>query len=226
MADTDLPRSKCCAKCGIAKPRDAFNRQRDAPMGLRSRCRSCQHEDYIRQREQYSERGARYRRENSDRERARHAKYQKENPDKVRELASRYRERNRDVVRQRQREHDRRHRSTLRGRLDNTISSGVHRALKAGTKAGRSWEAILGYTVDQLMAHLEKQFQPGMSWDNYGKAWHVDHKIPLAAHNYETPENIDFQRAWALTNLQPLWAFDNISKKDRLDRPFQPSLAL
>ena len=75
------------------------------------------------------------------------------------------------------------------------------------------------------MAHLEVRFQPGMSWDNYGE-WHIDHIVPLAAFNYETPDDLDFGRAWALENLQPLWAKENIRKWCRLERPFQPSLRL
>jgi len=55
--------------------------------------------------------------------------------------------------------------------------------------------------------------------------WQVDHIIPLAAHNFISSGGIDFKRAWALKNLQPLWAYDNQSKGCSLDKPFQPSLA-
>lgn len=77
--------------------------------------------------------------------------------------------------------------------------------------------------------HLEAQFAPGMTWENHGNGdgrWHVDHKIPLSAFNYETPDDIDFKRCWALSNLQPMWAADNIKKGAKLTAPFQPSLAL
>lgn len=58
------------------------------------------------------------------------------------------------------------------------------------------------------------------------RGWHIDHKIPKSAFNFETPEDIDFKRCWALKNLQPLWAAENIKKHDRVDKPFQPSLAI
>jgi hypothetical protein len=64
-----------------------------------------------------------------------------------------------------------------------------------------------------------------MTWGNYGQ-WHVDHKIPISAFNYETPDDIDFKRCWALKNLRPMWAKENISKGAKLDKPFQPALAL
>ena len=50
-----------------------------------------------------------------------------------------------------------------------------------------------------------------MSWDNYGK-WHVDHKKPISLFNKNTPAHI----VNALSNLQPLWAKDNLSKGKRL----------
>jgi len=69
-----------------------------------------------------------------------------------------------------------------------------------GNKAGRSWEGLVGYSIDQLKIHLEKQFTDGMIWANYGK-WHIDHKIPISAFNFKNPEDIDFRRCWALSNL-------------------------
>ncbi|MBA8821462.1 hypothetical protein BRY73_16225 [Ochrobactrum sp. P6BS-III] len=121
---------------------------------------------------------------------------------------------------------DAKRRSTPKGKIDDVISRGIHGELK-GKKAGRSWSDLVGYSVDDLMAHLERQFQPGMTWENHGQyGWHIDHIIPRSAFNYEKPEDIDFKRCWALENLQPLWWQDNLSKGAKLTKPFQPSLAL
>jgi 5-methylcytosine-specific restriction endonuclease McrA len=92
-----------------------------------------------------------------------------------------------------------------------------------GVKAGRHWESLVGYNVDQLKKHLEKRFKVGMTWDNYGPYWHIDHIIPISAFNFETPNDIDFKKCWALKNLQPLEAVENLRKNDRLKIPFQPS---
>jgi hypothetical protein len=62
-------------------------------------------------------------------------------------------------------------------------------------------------------------------WKNYGE-WHVDHKIPQSAFNFETPEDIDFKKCWALKNIQPMWAKENIIKSNRINKPFQPSLRI
>jgi hypothetical protein len=107
------------------------------------------------------------------------------------------------------------------------LNANIHKAISTslvGAKKGRSWEAIVGYDIEDLRGHLEKQFTDGMSWDNYGE-WHVDHKIPLAVHNFISPDDIDFKRAWALSNLQPMWGHDNRVKHTTIDKPFQPSLA-
>ena len=75
--------------------------------------------------------------------------------------------------------------------------------------------ALLGYTLEELMIHLEKQFTDGMTWDNYGE-WHVDHKIPMASFNFKTTDVEGFKLCWCLNNLQPLWGPDNLSKGTKL----------
>ena len=75
------------------------------------------------------------------------------------------------------------------------------------------------------MKHLEKQFVDGMSWDNYGK-WHIDHLVPRIMFQFTDNTDLDFQRCWALSNLQPLWKTDNLHKSAKIIKPFQPSLGL
>lgn len=80
-----------------------------------------------------------------------------------------------------------------------------------GHKQGRRWAELLGYTETELRTHLERQLLKGMTWDNYGE-WHIDHIIPLSSFVITGPECPELRRAWALTNLRPLWAKDNIAK--------------
>jgi len=86
-------------------------------------------------------------------------------------------------------------------------------ALKHKIKTGSSVRD-LGCTLEQLKAHLESQFQLGMTWENHGvQGWHVDHIIPLASFNLADRDQL--LKACHYTNLQPLWAKDNWSKKDK-----------
>jgi len=80
-----------------------------------------------------------------------------------------------------------------------------------------SMEKIVGCSFLSLKSHLEKLWQPGMSWKNYGQwklgepmTWHIDHIKPCAMFDLSDPEQ---QRiCFHYTNLQPLWALDNIRK--------------
>jgi len=109
-------------------------------------------------------------------------------------------------------------------RLNINTSSLIRISLK-GNKKGMRWETLVGYSVVALKRHLEKQFTEGMSWKNYGlKGWTIDHKIPISVFNFTKPEHEDFKRCWALSNLQPMWAMKNISKGNKLNIHFQPSL--
>jgi hypothetical protein len=90
----------------------------------------------------------------------------------------------------------------------------MHRALSKG-KAGKSWRTFVDYSLEELMLHLERQFVKGMTWDNYGSRWHIDHIVPRSSFVYASADDPEFRAAWALTNLRPLWAADNWSKHAR-----------
>lgn len=92
----------------------------------------------------------------------------------------------------------------LRHNLRSRLRKSIH-----GRPGGLSPVRSLGCSVKELREHLESQFQLGMSWGNYGK-WHIDHIKPLASFNL-TKQN-EFKEACHYTNLQPLWAKDNLSK--------------
>ena len=61
------------------------------------------------------------------------------------------------------------------------------------------------------------QFKGDMNWENMGQ-WHIDHIIPISLWQFEKPEDREFKQCWALANLQPLWAGDNLRKYNRVER--------
>jgi len=99
--------------------------------------------------------------------------------------------------------------------LSHRIRGSLRNNLK-GIRKNAPTFTLLGYTPTELVNHLESQFTDGMSWDNMSE-WHIDHIRPVASFNYTTTECEDFKKCWALSNLQPLWATDNISKGDKWD---------
>lgn len=111
-------------------------------------------------------------------------------------------------------------------KINTAISSAIRDTLK-GTKNGKQWQILVGYSLQDLIKHLERRFDSKMTWDNYGKkGWHIDHITPLAAFFYTSYDDPDFKRCWALDNLQPLWEKDNLSKNTKIVKPFQPRLDL
>lgn len=85
----------------------------------------------------------------------------------------------------------------------------------AGTatgKNGRKWCDLVGYGVAELMAHIERQFTAGMTWQTWGTFWHLDHIQPVASFRFTSLECPEFRACWALSNLRPLAAKDNIRK--------------
>lgn len=85
---------------------------------------------------------------------------------------------------------------------------------KTITKSGKSWISLLGYTPIDLKNYLSSKLQPGMTWDNYGKIWHVDHIIPSSWWVFNSPSDPEFRQCWCLANLQPKFARENISKRN------------
>ena len=97
------------------------------------------------------------------------------------------------------------------------VKASIYRALKSseGSKEGNSTLDTLPYTLSQLKEHLENQFEPWMNWDNQGE-WHIDHIYPQSKLPYDSMTHPNFLKCWALENLQPLEAKENIRKGNRL----------
>ena len=244
MACQSLHATKVCAKCRAELPatREFFVKKLD---GLSSRCKPCLQEakrsawaakaDEINEARRANRNDDVRRRErdyyaaNSDRVKGNVTAWRAANPEKRREIDRRHYEkfaekkkrqaaewsaRNADRKRELTREWYRIKRKTdPMYRLRSAISAYVYWCLKS-RKNGQRTEALLGYTMADLRIHLERQFLPGMSWENYGE-WHVDHILPVASFNFSSADDPEFRACWALTNLRPLWAADNLSKSDK-----------
>ena len=90
--------------------------------------------------------------------------------------------------------------SNLRRRINNS--------LKQISKSKKTFD-LLGCNIEQLWSHLEKSFKPGMTKQNYGD-WHIDHIKPCASFDLTKLE--EQSKCFHYTNLQALWAHENLSK--------------
>jgi hypothetical protein len=177
-------------------------------------------EYYQEHRDESIERSRRYYDENKERVlergRKRYKKYYDENKEtildnqKIRnknrtpEQKERFRKRKREYKKKRYNEDiDFRISCTMRSRISNVLSGRL--------KHGRTFEMV-GCDIDQLKCHLEKQFEEGMSWENYGD-WHIDHIKPCCSFDLSNKE--EQEKCFHYTNLQPLWGEENQSKGGR-----------
>lgn len=165
------------------------------------------------QREKHREYAKRYREKNRKAIAEKGRRWHHGNPEAAREKQRLYRLNYREHVR----EHARRYVSN-RLRLD-PVFRFLHYARKRMREALKNIfkhkpTIILMGGLEETRAHLEKQFRPGMSWENYGPVWHVDHIKPCASFDLNNPEQ---QAAcFHYSNLQPLFAAENLQKGDRV----------
>jgi hypothetical protein len=104
---------------------------------------------------------------------------------------------------------EQRRQASISWQIHNRMAGRLRSSLRR--KGGDCTFLILDYTKQQLIAHLERQFLPGMGWHNM-RLWHIDHIIPLALFKCQSADDPEFKAAWALSNLRPLWAGENLKK--------------
>ena len=98
-------------------------------------------------------------------------------------------------------------------RLTCVLRKRLGAAIKGKAKTG-SAVVDLGCSIDDLKKYLENQFQPDMTWDNWSRnGWHIDHIVPLSKFDLSNREEL--LKACHYSNLQPLWAKDNIRKGNK-----------
>ncbi len=158
-------------------------------------------------RDRLREYGIQYRRKNAEILAEKKRQWRAENPHESRQRVKKYQEEHPEV-RKRARDN---YRNTPAGRIRVVVGNRIRDTLQR-KKNGREWQKIVGYTVDDLVAHIEAQFQDGMSWKNYGE-WHIDHIRPVVSFDFEVEDPfLVAKECWALSNLRPLWAMENLKK--------------
>ena len=97
-------------------------------------------------------------------------------------------------------------------RMIGNIRRRVLLALKGKNKSANTMK-LLGANMEEVWKHLELKFKPGMTKENHG-LWHIDHIIPCSSFDLTKPE--EQAKCFHYTNLQPLWASENLSKGNRI----------
>jgi len=150
---------------------------------------------------------------NKDKSRLNSIKHRQENMERYKELAKR-RYLTKEKIQSRER-----YKNDVIFKLKSNIREALRRALKyEGAAKDSPSVKYLGCTLDEFRSYIEKNFLPGMSWENHGrgeKCWHLDHIIPL---NMLKEDNFSLEKLCHYSNYQPLWEKDNLSKSCKYEQ--------
>ena len=209
---------KTCTKCQETKPLDRFHKNKSAKDGFIAHCKLCMNDYNEANKDKASAYDKAYYKANREKILARKKTYREANKEKIaayneankQKILARdkaYREANKEKINARTRQR-RKHDVQFRLRLN--LRERLRDAIKNAQKSG-SAVRDLGCTIPELKQHLESQFTEGMTWDNWAQdGWHIDHIKPLAS--FDLTDRKQFLEACHYTNLQPLWAEENLSK--------------
>lgn len=198
-----LPENKTCTRCRAIFPSAMFNKGTSSADGLTNWCKTCIFE--------YS---SHYRKANREKVLEKSRAYEEANKDKISKRKSVYYIKNRERILERNAAWEIEAKKTkplfsLRKVLRNRTAEAFHRG---GFSKTSKTADMLGCDWDFFLRHLESQFHEGMSWDNRGE-WHMDHIIPLSSAKTED----ELIALCHYTNIQPLWAADNLKKGANLE---------
>ena len=204
--------TKKCFKCHKEKQLTCFHKQKASSDGHKSWCKECTREyDRInkeKNKEKIKEQQKKYREKHRETLNKNRNKWGLENPDKVALNAKKHREKYRDQINKKRRE---KRRININFKLRTIISNRIRMALKRGSKNSSALK-LTDCSWDYLKSYIEKQFTDGMSWDNYGE-WHIDHIKPCCS--FDLTKESEQRKCFHYTNLQPLWAIENLKKSGK-----------
>lgn len=229
----DTQPERVCADCETSQPETNFYRNKKGHM--RRSCKGCVREaslnNYRTNRERRKLSAQAYRRLNPDRIKEIRTKYYIKNksdiiqknsanrrasPQQAAQTMKKWTQKNKDRLNSLERDRYHRYRKfDPKFKLKKTFSRGIRRSLRSPKDAALI--KAVGYGIDDLRIHLERQFTGRMSWGNYGTLWHIDHIVPLRCFTFDDINDEEFKRAWALSNLRPLWKKKNLQKGGRRD---------
>lgn len=229
--------TKICTKCKLEKEESEFYGVANSKYRLRSWCKFCTRNVtkvyYYKNRDRYKECRKKYR--ESDNGKTVRKKYRESDKGKV--AIKRYRKSDKCKIYTKKYQESDKYKTYLKSdkyktsrrkcvndrrcndiqyKLACNLRCRLDIALKSSYKSG-SAVRDLGCTIAELKIYLEKQFKEGMTWDNWGVGegkWHIDHEYPLS--KVDLTDREQFLRVCHYTNLQPLWASENLKKGNKV----------
>lgn len=104
--------------------------------------------------------------------------------------------------------------NNIQAKTKHSLRTRINLVLKGKIKSGSTID-LLGCSIEFFLQYIESKFLPGMTWNNHTRnGWHIDHIIPCASFDLTDPEQQ--KKCFHYSNLQPLWAVDNLRKSDKV----------
>lgn len=202
VADTDTG-MRACKKCNVIQPVAAFTKSR-------ATCLTCIRERQIAYTAANKEKRAAYKAANKEKNAAYSRAYRAANKEKVSAYNKAYNLNNRATIQPRSsRNYQRLLDTNPAFKMAHAFRCRTRKVIRGELKSGNSLK-LLGCTADQLKSWLEFNFIDGMTFENHGTFWHIDHVIPCSRFNLADPEHQRQCFHWA--NLKPMLARANLSK--------------
>ncbi|MBI2449695.1 hypothetical protein HYV49_05355 [Candidatus Pacearchaeota archaeon] len=207
---------KICSKCKIEKNFSEFYKNKNKKDGLRSQCKDCQKQYHKEHREEKKEYMKQYREMHREEIKQQKKQYNEMHKEEIKQQKKQWHENNKEKTRQLKQE---KFKNDINFKIAYYLRTRLYKALKRNQKSG-SAVRDLGCSLDEFRKYFEPKFHvrktgEQMVWENYGKkGWHIDHIIPLSS--FDLSDRKQLLKACHYTNLQPLWAEENLKKNKHI----------
>lgn len=194
---------KKCSKCDKSKSVCKFYKNKKYKDGLSCWCRKCSNEYNID-----------WKKDNLEKTKEHKKRYRNNNSKKITEYRKNYYQNNKEKIIKYQVCYAKEKYSVDKlFRLLKNIRNRIIKSIKINSKSCNT-SKLLGCTINQLKTYLESHFTENMTWNNHSLyGWHIDHIIPCSSFDLSKPE--EQRKCFHYSNLQPLWAKDNLRKSDK-----------
>lgn len=213
--------SKICCKCKNDKPFEKYGKLKCSPDGLRYDCKDCRSKYNLENREHVKLKNLEYYQNNKEILLEKNELYRIENKDTINRQRQEYRNRenvklhikakNKEYLPIRKIKIKKKRQTDLNFKLSEILRSKIHKMLK---NKKTSYSKYLGCDIEIFKKWIEFRFDKNMNWENLGEYWQIDHIIPINKFDFSKENDMCICFHW--TNLQPLTAFENRQKSDKL----------
>lgn len=176
---------KICKTCLIIKSTECYGKHKSMADGLRKSCKECR--------------------------KLEKTEYRTTNGDKISECGKLYYLNNKDTIVQKRRIYE-------KNKYNNDNDFYLHSCMSARIRIGlktksKNTKEYIGCSFEFLSKYIQSLFEDGMSWDNKGTVWEIDHIIPVSA--WDLTNDFENKCCWNYRNLRPLWKYDNRKKSNK-----------